>query len=369
MTKRNPFTSTTAPDNDVINNAVVRYQQLHAQFVEDLMAHEEVQGCLHEHLSTMLESGEGTRATDGIHQLIQRLTKNPKLSGSELLLQLENLGFTVREREELLQSLTSRLIATDSLTKTKDDQITKLLDDIFVFCSRRLWTISARYAGSREEPETYMGLGFVCLNHAIIRWRADAGQDFLSYLGAVFTNGIKKELHDNHSVHGRPQAAGDLRAVEETIEKLKCQLGRPPTDEEVASAMGKSASIIKGILGQKIEMISLDAPLSHDSGDRTLHDSSLCLSHNDDQGGLIHPVDEKDVHRLIVTCVAKFLKSSPHRMSEEPPALALRLPARCFLPVKGEPRPLNDAIAALRWVGMQDLKKALQDEKNARGPR
>ena len=132
-----------------------------------------------------------------------------------------------------------------------------------------------RYRDSPEPTEELMQVGYVGLLKAINNFDPDIGESLAAYATPCITGEIKRHFRDKRwQVHVR-RSAQELRLeIRKARGDLAQQLSRLPTDAELASHLGVSASEL--LDAQRADMAfqasSLSAPLSDGTDAGTLED-------------------------------------------------------------------------------------------------
>ena len=132
-----------------------------------------------------------------------------------------------------------------------------------------------RYRDSPEPAEELMQVGYVGLLKAINNFDPDIGESLAAYATPCITGEIKRHFRDKRwQVHVR-RSAQELRLeIRKARGDLAQQLSRQPTDAELASHLGVSASDL--LDAQRADLAfqasSLSAPLSDGTDAGTLED-------------------------------------------------------------------------------------------------
>ena len=112
--------------------------------------------------------------------------------------------------------------------------------------------------------------GNIGLMTAAQRFDPERGVKFISYAVWWVRQAILAALaRQSRTVRLPLNRTGDLSRTVKAASALRQELGRDPTDEEVANATGLSARVVRSLLGVQTAELRLDAPLTRD-GDRAL---------------------------------------------------------------------------------------------------
>jgi RNA polymerase sigma-B factor len=122
-----------------------------------------------------------------------------------------------------------------------------------------------QYKGSPEPTEDLMQVGYVGLMKAINNYDPDLGNSLSAYAAPCVSGEIKRHFRDKRwQIHVRRSAQELLLEVRKATEELTHNLGRTPTDEELAKRLGVTADDL--LEARQADMVfstySLDAPLS-----------------------------------------------------------------------------------------------------------
>lgn len=122
-----------------------------------------------------------------------------------------------------------------------------------------------RYSDSPEPTEDLMQVGYVGLLKAINNFNPVFGTSLSAYAQPCITGEIKRHFRDKRwQVHVRRAAQELLLEVRAADDMLTQQLGREPTDAELADHLGVSESELSEARRADVvfHVYSLDAPLS-----------------------------------------------------------------------------------------------------------
>jgi len=122
-----------------------------------------------------------------------------------------------------------------------------------------------QYRGSPEPVEDLMQVGYVGLLKAINNYDPSFGSGLSAYAAPCVSGEIKRHFRDKRwQVHVRRSAQEHLLELRKATEQVTHELGRQPTDEELAQRLGISDEEL--LEARQADMVfsaySLDAPLS-----------------------------------------------------------------------------------------------------------
>jgi RNA polymerase sigma-B factor len=122
-----------------------------------------------------------------------------------------------------------------------------------------------QYRGSPEPTEDLMQVGYVGLLKAINNYDPDVGTSLSAYAQPCVSGEIKRHFRDKRwQIHVRRSAQEMLIELRKANEELTHQLGRTPSEEELADRLGASEDDLQE--ARQADLVfstySLDAPLS-----------------------------------------------------------------------------------------------------------
>ena len=128
-----------------------------------------------------------------------------------------------------------------------------------------VWSCVLRYRHGPEPTEDLMQVGYVGLLKAINNFDPAVGESLAAYAQPCITGEIKRHFRDKrrHVRVERPLQELVLR-IRETSERLTHQLGRPPSEADLASGLGVSVDMLRRarVAEMALQPWSLDAPLT-----------------------------------------------------------------------------------------------------------
>src|ERR1700722_4382009 len=151
-----------------------------------------------------------------------------------------------------------------------------------------------RYRTVPELSEDLMQVGYVGLMKAINNFDPEVGDSLAAYAQPCVSGEIKRHFRDKRwQIHVRRSAQELLLELRKATEELTQQLGRGPTEEELAERLGVSRDDMQE--ARQADLVfstySLDAPLS-DREDPALLADML----GDDDPGVAHTIDMEAVN-------------------------------------------------------------------------
>ena len=122
-----------------------------------------------------------------------------------------------------------------------------------------------RYRGGSEPAEDLMQVGYVGLMNAIIRFDAAVGSNLAAYAQVVISGEIKRHFRDKCWPVRVKRSVQELALeAREAVRQLTQDLGRAPTDPEMARHLGVSGADLQDARRAELAFrpSSLDAPLA-----------------------------------------------------------------------------------------------------------
>lgn len=122
-----------------------------------------------------------------------------------------------------------------------------------------------QYRGSPEPTEDLMQVGYVGLLKAINNYDPEVGDSLSAYAQPCVSGEIKRHFRDKRwQIHVRRQAQELLLEMRKANEEMTHQLGRSPTEDELAERLGVTENDVQE--ARQADLVfstySLDAPLS-----------------------------------------------------------------------------------------------------------
>jgi RNA polymerase primary sigma factor len=146
----------------------------------------------------------------------------------------------------------------------KGDQIAR--DRLVMANLRFVVSVAKRYARRTGAPiMDVINQGNLGLLEAANRFDAERGQKFITYAVWWIRHSILKGMAEQSGAMRLPlNKAGAIRRMWRTIERMRQEAGREPSDKELAHAMKLRAGEIEELKELSVGSLSLDAPLTHD---------------------------------------------------------------------------------------------------------
>jgi RNA polymerase sigma-B factor len=130
-----------------------------------------------------------------------------------------------------------------------------------------------RYKNSTEPHEELMQVGYVGLLKAINNFDATLGASLAGYAQPCVSGEIKRHFRDKRWQIRVQRSLQELRLeLRKTSGELTAELGRVPSDSELAAAVGVSAEDVRAArqADQAFRAASLDSPVTDESGAASL---------------------------------------------------------------------------------------------------
>ena len=177
----------------------------------------------------------------------------------------------------------------------RDSELRAVACEIIVDRYQKLVRSCVRqYRGSPEPTEDLMQVGYVGLLKAINNYNPEVGDSLSAYAQPCISGEIKRHFRDKRwQIHVRRSAQELLLQLRKANEDLTQELGRGPTEDELAERLGVSRDDMRE--ARQADLVfstySLDAPMS-DREDPALLADML----GDDDPGLAHTIDMEAVN-------------------------------------------------------------------------
>jgi RNA polymerase sigma-B factor len=172
---------------------------------------------------------------------------------------------TLGPRTELTQLSDDQLLGRFRALPRESDDRAQICEILVQRHERLVRACVRQYKGSPEPTEDLMQVGYVGLMKAINNYDPDLGNSLSAYAAPCVSGEIKRHFRDKRwQIHVRRSAQELLLEVRKATEVLTHNLGRTPTDAELAERLGVTADDL--LEARQADMVfstySLDAPLS-----------------------------------------------------------------------------------------------------------
>jgi len=132
--------------------------------------------------------------------------------------------------------------------------------------------LALRYVHSREPLDDLVQVASLGLLNALERFEPQFGKKFTSYAAPTIVGELKRHFRDKGwSVHVPRDLQERALAVNRHTERLSARLGRSPTVDELAEVLECTIEQVIEALdaAHNYSPASLDAPVSHEDGERS----------------------------------------------------------------------------------------------------
>jgi RNA polymerase sigma-B factor len=207
---------------------------------------------------------------------------------------VNDIGVEPGARSEL-KELSDNVLLARIHALPRDSELRSVTCEILVDRYQKLVRSCVRqYRGSPEPTEDLMQVGYVGLLKAINNYDPELGDSLSAYAQPCISGEIKRHFRDKRwQIHVRRSAQELLLELRKATEELTQQLGRSPSEVELAERLGVSADDMQE--ARQADLVfstySLDAPLS-DRDDPALLADML----GDDDPGVAHAIDMESVN-------------------------------------------------------------------------
>jgi RNA polymerase primary sigma factor len=195
------------------------------------------------------------------------------------------------EEDRSLEAYLQEIARTPLLTREEEQEIgTRILrgdrrarDELVQANLRFVVSVAKGYARKTGTPiMDVINQGNLGLIEAAKRFDSTRGRKFITYAVWWIRHSILKGMAEQSGAMRLPlNKAGAIRRMWRTIERLRQESGREPSDEEIANAMKLKVGEIEELKELSVTSLSLDAPIASDE-DVDLGD--LVADDSDDQG-------------------------------------------------------------------------------------
>jgi RNA polymerase primary sigma factor len=142
--------------------------------------------------------------------------------------------------------------------------------------------------------------GFIGLIQAMDRYQVERGHKFSTYATWWIRQTVQRAAWEyQHIVHVPVNHGTELRRVRAAWQKLSHELGREPTEAEVAVVLDIEAEEVSAILAVAMDWYSLDAPASGSTDDPAPTDFKDILPEKQNEHPLETMAREQDIARVL----------------------------------------------------------------------
>jgi RNA polymerase sigma-B factor len=176
------------------------------------------------------------------------------------------MAATIMEKRDIVRLTDTELL--DAYHREGDPAARDELVDRFTAFARHL---AIRYVHSREPLDDLVQVAYIGLLNAIDRFDPELGKKFTTFAAPTILGELKRYFRDKgwpvHVPRGLRERA---LAVSRHAERLSIELGRSPTVDELADALGCTVEqTVEAIdASENYHLTSLDAPVADDNEDR-----------------------------------------------------------------------------------------------------
>lgn len=183
---------------------------------------------------------------------------------------------SLTEEDRSLEMYLQEIARTPLLTRDQEQELGRRIlrgdrsarDKLVQANLRFVVSVAKTYARRTGAPiMDVINQGNLGLLEAAKRFDADRGQKFITYAVWWIRHSILKGLAEQSGAMRLPlNKAGAVRRMWRIIERLRQEIGREPSDKEIARAMRLKVNAVEELKDLSVGSLSLDAPLSEGEG-------------------------------------------------------------------------------------------------------
>ena len=178
------------------------------------------------------------------------------------------------EEDKSLEHYLREIARTPLLTREQEQELGHRIlkgdqaarDALVTANLRFVVSVAKGYARKTGSPiMDVINQGNVGLIEAAKRFDAERGRKFITYAVWWIRHAILKGMSEQSGAMRLPlNKSGAIRRMWRTLERIRQQIGREPTDEELAEAMKMKVRDIAELKKLSVGSLSLDAPVAYD---------------------------------------------------------------------------------------------------------
>ncbi|MBC8450701.1 sigma-70 family RNA polymerase sigma factor [bacterium] len=178
------------------------------------------------------------------------------------------------EEDKSLELYLREIARTPLLTREEEQELGRLIlkgdqsarDALVQANLRFVVSVAKGYARKTDAPiMDVINQGNLGLIEAANRFDAERGRKFITYAVWWIRHAILKGMAEQSGAMRLPlNKTGAIRRMWRTLERLRQETGREPTDREIGDEMGLAPHVIADLKKLSVSSLSLDAPLALD---------------------------------------------------------------------------------------------------------
>lgn len=178
------------------------------------------------------------------------------------------------EEDKSLEHYLREISRTPLLTREEEQELGRRIlkgdqearDALVTANLRFVVSVAKVYARKTGAPiMDVINQGNLGLIEAARRFDAERGRKFITYAVWWIRHAILKGMAEQSGAMRLPlNKSGAIRRMWRTLERMRQQMGREPTDKELANAMKMKVGDIEELKKLSVNSLSLDAPMAYD---------------------------------------------------------------------------------------------------------